>query len=96
MKYEPFRLERYFAEYEFSIGRQMSCSDCESVSLNTVFDLLDFDEKKEFMNMTLGYTESTGSIKLRKRLRNSTPPTCRKRFLSRRRRVYLPYPQLPP
>ena len=68
MKYEPFRLERYFAEYEFSIGRQMSCSDCESVSLNTVFDLLDFDEKKEFMNMTLGYTESTGSIKLREEI----------------------------
>jgi len=70
LKYEPFRLERYFAEYEFSINRQLSSSDCESISLNTLFDLLDYEEKKEFMNMTFGYTESSGSIRLREEIAN--------------------------
>jgi len=68
LKYEPFKLERYFAEYEFSVSRQLSCSDCESISLNTLFEILDYDEKKEFMNMTLGYTESSGSIRLREEI----------------------------
>ncbi len=68
MKYEPFKLERYFAEYEFTVSRQLSCSDCESISLSTLFDLLEYDEKKDFMNMTLGYTESSGSIKLREEI----------------------------
>ena len=65
MKFEPFRLERYFAEYEFTVSKQLSCSDCETLSLNRILNLLDNEEKNDFMNMSLGYTESNGSASLR-------------------------------
>ncbi len=65
MKFEPFRLERYFAEYEFTVSKQLSCSDCETLSLNRILNLLDNEEKNDFMNMSLGYTESNGSESLR-------------------------------
>ncbi len=65
MKYTPFRLERYFAEFEFSVSRQLSCSDCETLSLSRILNLLDNEEKNDFMNMNLGYTESNGSAALR-------------------------------
>ena len=68
MKYEPFKLERYFAEHEFSVGKQLSGSDCEAISLNTLFELFTYDEKKEFMNMPLKYTESNGSFRLREEI----------------------------
>ena len=73
MKYEPFRLERYFAEYEFTVKRQLSCSDCETLTLDRILNLLDFDEKKEFMNMALGYTESNGSLRLREEISSLYP-----------------------
>ena len=68
MKYEPFRLERYFAEYEFTVSKQLSCSDCETLSLNRILNLLDNEEKAAFMTMNLGYTESNGSRALREEI----------------------------
>lgn len=68
MKFEPFRLERYFAEHEFSVARQLSCSDCETVSLSRILNLLDIKEKNNFMNISLGYTESNGSVSLRENI----------------------------
>ena len=68
MKFEPFRLERYFAEYEFAVSKQLSCSDCETLSLNRILNLLDNEEKAAFMNMNLGYTESNGSRALREEI----------------------------
>ena len=73
MKYEPFKLERFFAEHEFSVAMQLSGSDCESISLNTLFELFSYDEKKDFMNMTLGYTESNGSGRLREEIAKLYP-----------------------
>jgi aspartate/methionine/tyrosine aminotransferase len=68
LKIEPFRLERYFAEHEFSVTRQLSCSDCETLSLNRILNLLDEKEKNHFMNISLGYTESNGSLSLREEI----------------------------
>lgn len=60
----PFRLERYFAEHEFSAPYLLCCSDCESISLR---DLLqkEPDALEHFLSLRLGYTESLGSPELR-------------------------------
>ena len=68
MIYEPFRLEKYFAEYEFTISKQLSCSDCETLPLSRILNLLDNEEKNDFLNMNLGYTESNGSTALREEI----------------------------
>ncbi len=60
----PFKLERYFAQYEFSTEFLLCSSDCESMS---IADLLSFepDAAEKFQNTWLGYTESQGSPALR-------------------------------
>ncbi|MBT8369988.1 MAG: aminotransferase class I/II-fold pyridoxal phosphate-dependent enzyme [Deltaproteobacteria bacterium] len=64
MKPEPFRLERYFAAHEFSAPYLLSCSDCESM---TIDDLLGMqpNAQEQFLSLWLGYTESAGSPVLR-------------------------------
>ena len=64
MKIEPFKLERYFAVHEFSAPYLLSCSDCESM---TIDDLLGMqaNAKEQFLSLRLGYTESSGSPVLR-------------------------------
>ncbi len=64
MKPEPFRLERYFAEYEFTTPWLMCSSDCESM---TVGELLGFEPGAEerLSSLWLGYTESAGDPELR-------------------------------
>lgn len=60
----PFKLERYFAKYEFSTEFLLCSSDCEAMS---VADLLALEEgaAEKFQNTWLGYTESQGSPSLR-------------------------------
>lgn len=64
MKLKPFRLERYFAQYEFIAPYLLCCSDCESLSVG---DLLKFDQiaQDKLSSLWLGYTESLGSPELR-------------------------------
>jgi len=64
MKIQPFRLERYFAKYEFTAPYLLCCSDCESF---TVGELLQFerDAQEAFSSLWLGYTESQGHPELR-------------------------------
>jgi len=64
MKLKPFRLERYFAEYEFAAPYLLCCSDCESLS---VADLLRFEPGAwdRLSALWLGYTESQGGHELR-------------------------------
>ncbi len=65
MKPTPFRLERYFAEHEFSSPYLLCCSDCESISIK---DLLAMEPgaQERFLALRLGYTESLGSPDLRR------------------------------
>lgn len=65
MKPSPFRLERYFAEHEFSAPYLLCCSDCESVS---IADLLQLEPgaQEGFLALRLGYTEAPGSPELRR------------------------------
>ena len=64
MHLPPFKLERYFAKYEFITEYLLCTSDCESVSLG---DLLALEEAaaEKFQQVWLGYTESPGSPALR-------------------------------
>jgi aspartate/methionine/tyrosine aminotransferase len=62
MNLQPFRLERYFALYEFDVPYLLSSSDCESL---TIAELLDKHEMDAFHRLHLGYTPSEGSPSLR-------------------------------
>jgi aspartate/methionine/tyrosine aminotransferase len=65
MQLPPFKLERYFAKYEFNTKYLLCSSDCEAM---TISELLSFesDAAEKFQSHWLGYTESQGSPALRK------------------------------
>src|SRR3989344_6528353 len=67
MKINDFKLERYFAKHEFKAPYLLCCSDCESL---TVKDLLELEgnSEKDLSKLNLGYTESQGSLILRKEI----------------------------
>jgi len=69
MHLPPFKLERYFAKYEFNTEYLLCSSDCESMS---IADLLALEPgaAEKFQNIWLGYTESLGSYALRKEICN--------------------------
>ena len=39
MKINNFKLERFFAKYEFTAPYLLCCSDCESLSVKELLDL---------------------------------------------------------
>ena len=61
----PFRLERYFAEYEFKVKYLLSASDCEGLKMHELLALADEDSLQRWSDLTLGYTESQGLPALR-------------------------------
>ena len=65
MTIPAFKLERYFAKYEFNAKFLLCSSDCESLSIADVL-ALEPDALKKFQSLWLGYTESQGSPSLRK------------------------------
>jgi len=67
MQIQPFKLERYFAKYEFSARYLLCSSDCESLSVG---DLLALEPGAEeaLRRHWLGYTESPGAPSLRKEI----------------------------
>jgi aspartate/methionine/tyrosine aminotransferase len=64
MKLPPFKLERYFAKYEFNTEYLLCSSDCESMSIGDLI-ALEPEAAEEFQQVWLGYTESQGSPSLR-------------------------------
>lgn len=68
MKFQPFRLERYFAEYEFKVRHLLSPSDCESLSLQELLKMADPEARQMWEELSLGYTESTGHPLLRQEI----------------------------
>ena len=64
MNLPPFKLERYFAKYEFNTKYLLCSSDCESMS---IADLLAMEQSAagKLQQLWLGYTESQGSPALR-------------------------------
>ena len=65
MKIQPFQLERYFAQYEFSAPYLLSPSDCEPFPLAELLALADSNTRRQWDDLWLGYTESRGLPALR-------------------------------
>jgi aspartate/methionine/tyrosine aminotransferase len=65
MRLPPFKLERYFAEYEFKVRHLLSASDCESLTLPDLLALADDETRGLWERLWLGYTESEGHPLLR-------------------------------
>ena len=67
MRIAPFRIEQYYARYEFSAGFMLSNSDAESRSVG---ELLALEEGalERFSEQRLGYTEAPGSPALRRQV----------------------------
>lgn len=67
MNLPPFKLERYFAKYEFNTEYLLCSSDCEAMSIAELL-ALEEDAAEKFQRVWLGYTESQGSPALRKEI----------------------------
>ena len=61
---EPFKLERYFARYEFNARYLLCVSDCESLTIQELLDL-EPGAAERFSQQRLGYTETLGAPTLR-------------------------------
>ena len=65
MPINPFRLERYFAQYEFKVKYLLSPSDCESLTMAELLQMAAPASLELWQNLRLGYTESQGHPILR-------------------------------
>ncbi len=65
MKIKPFKLEQYFATYEFSSKYLLSSSDCDGYPLEYVLECADAAQTQLWQELKLGYTESRGLPLLR-------------------------------
>ena len=65
MRIAEFKLERYFARWEFVAKLLLGSSDAESFGLEELLTLADDDSRKLWRDMRLGYTESPGHPELR-------------------------------
>jgi aspartate/methionine/tyrosine aminotransferase len=64
MNLPPFKLERFFAKYEFNTEYLLCSSDCEAMSIADLL-ALETGAAEKFQQVWLGYTESQGSPSLR-------------------------------
>ena len=65
MRLDPFKLERYLAQYEFTAPHQLSCSDCDGIEMSELLSLADGESRQLWESLTLGYTEAPGHPLLR-------------------------------
>jgi len=66
MRIKGFKLEEYFAKYEFTCNLLCS-SNCELFSVNELV-ALDKDSLEDLNKVWLGYTESLGNLILREEI----------------------------
>ena len=62
--FEPFNLERFFAEHEFSTPYLLCSSDCESMPARELLAMEPGSDER-LLDLRLGYTESRGDPSLR-------------------------------
>ena len=60
MQIKPFKLERYFAKYEFAAKYLLSSSDCEPLMMAELLDYAADEQRALWDGLWLGYTESQG------------------------------------
>jgi len=65
MPIKPFKLERYFAQYEFKVKFLLSASDCESLPMAELLQMAAPESLDLWNGLKLGYTESQGHPLLR-------------------------------
>ena len=65
MRINDFKLERYFAQHEFTAKYLLSSSDCDGFELNYILENASQEELKLWKSLKLGYTESEGNPLLR-------------------------------
>ena len=63
----PFKLERFFAQSEFSVRYLLCSADCESLSVQDLLDL-ETGSAERFHQLWLGYTETLGAPGLRQEI----------------------------
>lgn len=68
MDLKPFKLEQYFAKYEFSVKYLLSSSDCDGLSQSDLLKMADSEIKNLWDSLTLGYTENLGHPLLREEI----------------------------
>lgn len=73
MQIAPFKLERYFAKYEFTAPYLLSSSDCQPLSLNELLSMIHGETMKMWNVLELGYTESQGQPELREEIASLYP-----------------------
>src|SRR5262245_21590083 len=71
MRFPEFKLERYFARYEFNVPYSLCSSDCESISIGELL-ALEPDAQERLLRLRLGYTESPGHPALRRAIADTT------------------------
>ncbi|MEO1286195.1 MAG: aminotransferase class I/II-fold pyridoxal phosphate-dependent enzyme [Chloroflexota bacterium] len=64
MQLKPFKLERYFAQYEFSAPYLLSPSDCEPLTIPELISFASDERRQQWETLWLGYTESQGHPEL--------------------------------
>jgi aspartate/methionine/tyrosine aminotransferase len=70
---QPFKLERYFAEYEFKVRHLLSPSDCESLAMSELLALASPASRARWDELRLGYTEAQGHPELRQEIARLYP-----------------------
>ncbi len=60
-----FKLETHFSRWEFHAKYHMTASDAESISMRDLLAMATPDEREEFDNLWLGYTQTFGAPDLR-------------------------------
>lgn len=66
-----FRLETHFSKWEFKARYHMTASDAESMSLKELLAYASPEERAEFEDMWLGYTETFGAPDVRDEIANT-------------------------
>lgn len=64
MSLSPFKLERYFAQHEFSAPYMLSPSDIEPLTMPELLAMASDERRNQWDNLWLGYTESQGHPEL--------------------------------
>ncbi|MEM9292117.1 MAG: pyridoxal phosphate-dependent aminotransferase [Acidobacteriota bacterium] len=64
-KLPDFKLETHFSKWEFKAKYHMTASDAESMSLPDLLKMATPEEREDFENMWLGYSETFGAPELR-------------------------------
>lgn len=68
MRIADFSLERYFAQWEFSVRHVLCASDAEPIPMNDLLALADDECRRRWESVSLGYTESLGLPALREEI----------------------------